>query len=764
MSRHLTDKSEYSETDSPPYEANQRYLLTALADLRTLLEQHIAGIQNTPEAEEQRREAQQALQEAANLMPSPSTLETLCAVFGLSSFERDILLLCAGMEFDSRFLALCAAAQGDSTRTYPTFSLALAALPNPHWSALMPDAPLRHWRLIEIASGNVLTLNSLRIDERILHYLAGLQHLDERLVGLVQPVQTAAELVPSHQAVAEHIAHTWSQAAGSGPLPIIQLCGDEQASKQAIAAAACDSLELGIYRIAAHTIPSSPNELDALMRLWEREAALSANALFIDCDDIDATDIVRSDTIKQLVEYMRGPLIVASLERRRFLQHPVVTLDVRKPLLHEQRTAWQRALGPTAEHLNGRLERLVSQFSLSASTIASASLEALGQVTLDDAQDTASVDQLSSVLWKTCCVQARPRLEGLAQRIEPTATREDLVLPEQQQQILREIVAHVRQRNTVYELWGFAAKSARGLGISALFSGMSGTGKTLAAEVLAHEMQLDLYHIDLSSIVSKYIGETEKNLKRVFDAAEEGGAVLLFDEADALFGKRSEVKDSHDRYANIEVSYLLQRMENYRGLAILTTNMKSALDTAFLRRIRFIVQFPFPDTAQRAGIWRRIFPATTPTEGLDVSKLARLNIAGGNIRNIATQCSLSRGRRRGIRTYEAPLTSSTQRIRQVGETPNRNRDRRLGMTTQNIELHIQELILHGFSPGDRYRIGEAIQRELSRLLTERGVPPSLSHGDEIAHLDGGSFNVASGSKAEAIGRQVAQSVYGGLKR
>src|SRR5262249_50635455 len=160
------------------------------------------------------------------------------------------------------------------------------------------------------------------------------------------------------------------------------------------------------------------------------------------------------------------------------------------------------------------------------------------------------------------------------------------------------------------------AKGARGLGISALFAGASGTGKTMAAEVLANELRLDLYRIDLSQIVSKYIGETEKNLRRVFDAAEEGGAILLFDEADALFGKRSEVKDSHDRYANIEVSYLLQRMEAYRGLAILTTNMKNALDMAFMRRIRFIVQFPFPDMIQRVEIWQHIFPSSTPTDGL----------------------------------------------------------------------------------------------------------------------------------------------------
>jgi SpoVK/Ycf46/Vps4 family AAA+-type ATPase len=239
------------------------------------------------------------------------------------------------------------------------------------------------------------------------------------------------------------------------------------------------------------------------------------------------------------------------------------------------------------------------------------------------------------MLWDICRDQARRRLDGLAQRIEPTAAWDDLVLPEPQRQVLRDIESHVRQRFQVYERWGFATKGLRGLGISALFSGASGTGKTMAGEVLAGRLRLDLYRIDLSSVVSKYIGETEKNLRRIFDAAEQGGAILFFDEADALFGKRSEVKDSHDRYANIEVSYLLQRMESYRGLAILTTNMKSALDPAFLRRIRFVIQFPFPDACQRAEIWRRIFPAETPTEGLDTKKLSRLNVAGGNIRNIA---------------------------------------------------------------------------------------------------------------------------------
>ena len=368
--------------------------------------------------------------------------------------------------------------------------------------------------------------------------------------------------------------------------------------------------------------------------MWEREAALSTSALLLDLDELDARMPPASCRHAADRARRRG----ADRGEPRATTHPrrpMITLDVRMPTTGEQRDFWGglrgRKPGVAPVHLNGHVEALVSQFSLSAPSIHAACAGALaGAVSGPD-----GAHDLAGMVWDACRIQARPRLDNLAQRIEPAAAWDDLVLPEAQRQVLREIAAHVRQRARVYESWGFAAKGARGLGVSALFAGASGTGKTMAAEVLAGELRLDLYRIDLSQVVSKYIGETEKNLRRVFDAAEEGGAILLFDEADALFGKRSEVKDSHDRYANIEVSYLLQRMETYRGLAILTTNMKNALDTAFLRRIRFVVQFPFPDAEQRAEIWRRIFPLDTPTEGLDVSKLARLNVAGGNIRNIA---------------------------------------------------------------------------------------------------------------------------------
>jgi hypothetical protein len=304
-------------------------------------------------------------------------------------------------------------------------------------------------------------------------------------------------------------------------------------------------------------------------------------------------------------------------------------LDVDRPLPREQADAWRRELGDLASRVDGAMDRLVAQFSLPSAGIARIARRV-------SARPGSSPLQ---TLWEHCRVEARPKMEGHARRIASRAGWGDLVLPEFQMQLLRDMAAHVRARFRVHDAWGFAGRSTRGLSITALFAGPSGAGKTLAAEVLAKELGLDLFRIDLSQVVSKYIGESEKNLRRVFDAAEEGGAILLFDEADALFGKRSDVKDSHDRYANIEVSYLLQRMEEYNGLAILTSNLKDALDPAFLRRIRFSVHFPFPSSDQRAQIWRRVFPEETPRAELCYEKLARLNIAGGNIRNIAVYAS-----------------------------------------------------------------------------------------------------------------------------
>jgi hypothetical protein len=384
---------------------------------------------------------------------------------------------------------------------------------------------------------------------------------------------------------------------------------------------------LRLYALPVDVLPPAGAEVETLRRIWEREAVLGSCALLVEAELLDAGDSARQASLSRFVDRVGGALLVSTREPLRTLNRTTMRLDVALPAPDEQRQLWLDMLGARARGVEGQIDRLVAQFNLSTQSLRAAGAQVLGEPESDDS--------LATVLWDACRTQARTRLSDLAQRIEPAATWDDLVLPEPQRQVLHDIAQQVRERTTVYERWGFAARSARGLGISVLFAGPSGTGKTMAAEVLANELRLDLYCIDLSSVVSKYIGETEKNLRRVFDAAEEGGAILLFDEADALFGKRTDVKDSHDRYANIEVSYLLQRMEAYRGLAILTSNLKSGLDSAFMRRLRFVVQFPFPDTVQRAEIWRRVFPGATPSRDLDYSKLARLNVAGGNIRTIA---------------------------------------------------------------------------------------------------------------------------------
>jgi hypothetical protein len=586
-------------------EANQAYLVAEFARLKRFLDPN-SSADSVASVEETR----------AALETSPA-IDHLSELFGLTAFERDILLLCAGVEMDSKIAMLCGDAQGHSQRSYLTFGLAMAALPEPHWSALTPIRPLRRYRLLEVGAGHVLTTAPLRIDERILHYLAGVNLLDPRLQPLVQAALLPECIIENHQRLATRMAHLFQTC--DDHLPVLQLCGDDPHGQEDTAALTAHLVGRYLFVLRAEDIPAAGPDLEQLLYLWERETFLLPAALLIHCGAGQLTPSAR-----RLIETLSGILLLAGREPVR-LNRSCLRFDVNKPEPAEQKRLWQVTLGDAAINFNGALDAVSQQFKLSAREIWSSG-SSLNQ--------NRSPAQLKD-LWNACRSLSRPKLDELAQRIVPSAGWNDLVLPELQIETLHQIASHVRHRMKVYETWGFAGRDRRGLGISVLFSGESGTGKTMAAEILASELDLDLYRIDLSAVVSKYIGESEKNLKQVFDAAEEGGILLLFDEADALFGKRSDVKDSHDRYANIEVSYLLQRMEAYRGLAILTTNLKSSLDRAFQRRLRFTVNFPFPDAPQREAIWMRIFPVKTPTQALDYKRLAQLNITGGNIRNIA---------------------------------------------------------------------------------------------------------------------------------
>jgi SpoVK/Ycf46/Vps4 family AAA+-type ATPase len=339
-----------------------------------------------------------------------------------------------------------------------------------------------------------------------------------------------------------------------------------------------------------------------------------------------------------------------------------LTFEVGKPTVREQHDAWREALSATgfAVEPETAAPLLAGQFDMSLREIGRA-------VDLAKADATEPHDVKS--VWHASRRLAQPRLDQLAQRIDPRAGWDDLVLSDEAIALLRQVAGQVRARFRVYEDWGYAAKTTRGLGISALFAGESGTGKTMAAEVLALDLDLALYRIDLSAVVSKYIGETEKNLRRLFDAAEQGGAILFFDEADALFGKRSEVKDSHDRYANIEINYLLQRMEGFSGLAILATNMRSALDTAFMRRLRFVINFPYPGPAERRKIWERAL-GDAPRAGVDVERLARFNLSGGNIHVIALNAAFIAAARGGEITQPMLLSAVRTELRKLEKPVN----------------------------------------------------------------------------------------------
>lgn len=569
-------------------------------------------------------------------MSEPPAIDQLCELLELSPFERDMLVLAAAVELDPVVPVLCARAQLDLGSTSPTLRLAVSLFEAPHVSALAPSRPLIHWNLVDVDRGASLAASGFRIDERVLFYIAGELAMDARLTGIARLAFDDAELVPSHERVAREIADAWSAADTADELPLAQVTGSAAIAKRAIASFVARELETSVVILAAVALPSAPADLDLVARIWDREAVLEARLLVVDCEGIDSADPARGAAVERFIASVVGPVLVIGDVRRSFGDRPTMSFDLDAPTPDEQRTLWRRELDRLSIDADVTLERVAAHFNLEAPDISAACAGLAGRL-LDAERDGDELTQelVDDHLWDVARGFGRPRLDDLAQRIRTHVHWDDLVVADAQREMLSEIVVHVRRRWTVHETWGFARQGRRGLGLCALFSGPSGTGKTLAAEVLAAELRLDLYRIDLSAVVSKYIGETEKNLRKIFDSAEQGGAILLFDEADALFGKRSEVKDSHDRHANVEVGYLLQRIEAFRGLAVLTTNLKDTLDAAFLRRIRFVIDFPFPDAEQRAEIWRRVFPADAPTVGLDPKRLARMTLTGASIRNVA---------------------------------------------------------------------------------------------------------------------------------
>ncbi|MBQ0892954.1 ATP-binding protein [Micromonospora sp. U56] len=528
-------------------------------------------------------------------------LDRIAGGFGLSGFERDVLV------------AAMAGELGLLDRP-PTFAWCLDTLPGPHWDALAADRPLRAARLVEVGDGP-LPHAPVRPDERILHEVRGAGRLDERLRPYLADLPAPPATLPaSRRQAATQLAEAWQ--AGRRAL---RICGPDRADRTDVVALAVATVRRTGHRVSAVDLPRAVTDRDAFARLWNREVVLADPVLVVELAGDEPPELLT--TVEYLLARIIGDVLV-STPRAVPLHGVGVGPVVDRPTRDEQRELWRRVLpGRTG----GPAAALAREFDLAHSDI----LATAGRPGADPV--TAARDLVRAGV--------RRDLDGLAERIEVRAGWDDLVLPAPAREQLRQLTAAAAGRVLLAER-GFGRRSARGLGVTALFAGPSGTGKTLAAEVVAGALGLDLHRIDLATVVSKWIGETEKQLRRIFDAAERGGTVLLFDEADALFGRRSEVKDSHDRYANIEVSYLLQRMEQYRGVAVLTTNMRTAIDPAFLRRLRVVVPFGHPGPAERADLWRQAFPPGLATDGLDLARLAELDLTGGDIHTIALRAAL----------------------------------------------------------------------------------------------------------------------------
>ncbi|WP_229070782.1 ATP-binding protein [Actinoplanes sp. DH11] len=619
------------------------------------------------------RRARTAVEEALDGDPPPRFTE-LCRVFRLRPFERDVTLLCLAHAVSTEIARRCAA-MPESAGDAPTFALALGLAMDPEydgapparqatmtrvaavpdWDALAPDRPLRARRLLELTQppGRPLISSALRLDERIVNHVRGHSHLDARLATLMEaaPADPDGQLTASQRGWLDAALDRLQRLSAEQPRLLVQLPGGDAATKRLFAGWLAGAAGLALYRMRLEHAESAL-DVPTLAALWNREQHLQDVALLIEATDPGLL-------LTRLLDRLCG-LVFLDVRDPLAYDDTTLVLDVARPTPDEQRALWRQVLGDGGDWP----ERLAGQFDLNAGEL----MEALA-IAHDDSVPTARVGAL---VWDAYRARARPLLEGLAQRIVTGTTLAHVQLPEAERQLLEQVRDQAAHRVRVYDRYGFRARLGRGLGITALLTGESGTGKTLAAEALANELRLDLYRIDLAGVVSKYIGETEKNLRRVFDAAEQSAAVLLFDEADAIFGKRSEVQDSHDRYANIEVSYLLQRMEAYRGLAILTTNMKSALDPAFLRRLRFVIAFPFPGPAERLRIWQGVFPAAAdgnapPGVGaLDMAALARPSLTGGQIRNVALNATFLAAARGGDVTMALLAEAARTELRKSG--------------------------------------------------------------------------------------------------
>jgi len=580
-------------------------------------------------------------------------LAQLMRLCGLDAYDLDCLLICLMLELDLRYEQIYAYLQDDVTKKRPSVDLVLSLL-SPSLEAKLDSrrrfssqSPLIGYHLLELFEEPSqphapLLAKSLKVDDRVVGYLLGSDELDTRIRRYARKVIPEIQfdrLVLDPGLTARF--RGFLEDCAPEEQAILYLKGPYGIGKRCVAAALCRERGLALLIVdVGHLLTVGDDFFDTALCLLHREALLQRASLFFKgfdallADDKKALLDIFLRTLERVKEltFLAGDTTwepTEAYERMAFAR-----VEFPRPAFAERVRLWSTAFN--GRHQMGApldIHSLATKFRFTAGQI---------RDTISTAQNLArwrdpnAGDVTMQDLYEASRLQSNQKLAALARKITPRYRWSDIVLPPDRLQQLQEICNYVKYRDRVYGDWGFDRKLSRGKGLSALFAGPSGTGKTMTAEIIAGQLGLDLYQIDLSNVVSKYIGETEKNLGRIFAEAESSNAILFFDEADALFGKRSEVKDAHDRYANIEVGYLLQRMEDYEGVVILATNFRKNMDEAFVRRLHFTVEFPFPNEANRRRIWQGIWPEETPrASDLDLDFMARrFEITGGNIHNI----------------------------------------------------------------------------------------------------------------------------------
>jgi SpoVK/Ycf46/Vps4 family AAA+-type ATPase len=572
--------------------------------------------------------------------------------FDLTPFDLDLLIVAIAPELDLRYERLYAYLQDDATRRRPTVDLALNLLCGSAGeriearSRVAADAPLLRHRLLHLVVDpnqphQPLLARAMKVDEQVLRLTLGESTLDPRLASCAElaPARRPLASLTLDPAIRRALPLRAIRAVPQSPQPRLYFHGPPGAGQRAAAEALATEARLPLLVVDLDRAGRSETPAEEIIRIAFREAWFRRSAIFLTGADAlrDEPGRVARERLLEEISTSRVLTVLAGREAwapsAHVLDRPtgVAVVPFPVPDVATRRESWERALTAAGIDVDGEVvATLAVHHRLTVSRIAEAVSSVRNRV------DWTGGEPSAAELFAAARAQSGQDLAAFARRIDRVYRWDDLILPDDALSQLRELRNWVAQRERVLREWGFDGVLALGRGICALFAGPSGTGKTMAADVLAGELELDLYKIDLATVVSKYIGETEKNLERVFVAAESANAVLFFDEADAIFGKRSEVRDAHDRYANIEIAYLLQRMEQYDGIAILATNLRENLDDAFLRRLHFIIEFPMPDEAHRERMWRQFLPTEAPVDGsIDYSFLARqFRLAGGNIKNI----------------------------------------------------------------------------------------------------------------------------------